>query len=315
MLMWCGLWLVAGQALAATATVSRLRVNAMENPVGIDSDKPSFSWTLEAGEGERGVWQTAYEIRLYTDQACQNEFWTSGKVESGLSVDRPYNGPSLQAASRYYWRVTVWDNKGREATSDEMAYFEMGLMNEGWSGAKWISPTTLKQDEYEITRYDVETDFQVENLAAGIIFAARSQDTYCMWQVNFEAGYPRFRPHVWTNGQASCLVEEDLRPLISLELHKTYHLRIEVDGSVARTYIDDVLIIFSALQDKDTKIMKDLLCRYSIIEASFDDERLKSDAPDFKKVLKDNWNNHKNIVVTGSLHFISAVRKYLVAKK
>ena len=241
-LMWCGLWLVAGQALAATATVSRLRVNAMENPVGIDSDKPSFSWTLEAGEGERGVWQTAYEIRLYTDQACQNEFWTSGKVESGLSVDRPYNGPSLQAASRYYWRVTVWDNKGREATSDEMAYFEMGLMNEGWSGAKWISPTTLKQDEYEITRYDVETDFQVENLAAGIIFAARSQDTYCMWQVNFEAGYPRFRPHVWTNGQASCLVEEDLRPLISLELHKTYHLRIEVDGSVARTYIDDVLI-------------------------------------------------------------------------
>ena len=118
----------------------------------------------------------------------------------------------------------------------------MGLMNEGWSGAKWISPTTLKQDEYEITRYDVETDFQVENLAAGIIFAARSQDTYCMWQVNFEAGYPRFRPHVWTNGQASCLVEEDLRPLISLELHKTYHLRIEVDGSVARTYIDDVLI-------------------------------------------------------------------------
>lgn len=130
MLMWCGLWLVAGQALAATATVSRLRVNAMENPVGIDSDKPSFSWTLEAGESERGVWQTAYEIRLYTDQACQNEFWTSGKVESGLSVDRPYNGPSLQAASRYYWRVTVWDNKGREATSDEMAYFEMGLMNE-----------------------------------------------------------------------------------------------------------------------------------------------------------------------------------------
>ena len=79
--------------------------------------------------------------------------------------------------------------------------------------------------------------------------------------------------------------------------------------------IDDVLIIFSALQDKDTKIMKDLLCRYSIIEASFDDERLKSDAPDFKKVLKDNWNDHKNIVVTGSLHFISAVRKYLVAKK
>lgn len=79
--------------------------------------------------------------------------------------------------------------------------------------------------------------------------------------------------------------------------------------------IDDVLVVFSALQDKDTKIMKELLYQYPIIEASFDDERLKSNALDFKKVLHDNWDNHKNIVVTGSLHFISAVRKYLLTKK
>lgn len=242
MAVWCCFCLWVGQTWASAAKVSRLRVNAMENPVGIDSENPAFTWTLEGRDNERGVLQTAYEIKLYTDKACQEEFWTSGKIESDQSVDCPYGGPSLQAATRYYWHVTVWDNKGRETTSDEMAYFETGLMNEGWSGARWISPTMWAQNHREITRYDVEVDFQVENLAAGIIFAARDNQNYCMWQVNFEAGYPRFRPHVWQAGNASCLAEEDLRPLISLELHKTYHLRIEVDGSVARTYIDDILI-------------------------------------------------------------------------
>ena len=119
-LMWCGLWLMAGHVFAVTA-VSRLRVNAMENPIGIDDSKPAFTWTLTASDEERGILQTAYEVKLYTDKACQNEFWSSGKVESDLSVDRPYDGPALQAGNRYYWRVTVWDNKGGEATSDEMA--------------------------------------------------------------------------------------------------------------------------------------------------------------------------------------------------
>ena len=66
-----------------------------------------------------------------------------------------------------------------------------------------------------------------------------------MWQVNLEAGYPRFRPHIWRGpdlADATCLAEIDLRPFIDVQLHKSYHLRIEVDGDVARTYIDDVLI-------------------------------------------------------------------------
>ena len=66
-----------------------------------------------------------------------------------------------------------------------------------------------------------------------------------MWQVNLEAGYPRFRPHIWRGpdlADATCLAEIDLRPFIDVQLHKSYHLRIEVDGDVARSYIDDVLI-------------------------------------------------------------------------
>ncbi len=39
---------------------------------------------------------------------------------------------------------------------------------------------------------------EIDNLSAGIIFASNAEHShYHMWQVNLEAGYPRFRPHIW----------------------------------------------------------------------------------------------------------------------
>ncbi|MBO5880601.1 MAG: family 78 glycoside hydrolase catalytic domain [Paraprevotella sp.] len=63
-----------------------------------------------------------------------------------------------------------------------------------------------------------------------------------MWQINLEAGYPRFRPHSWRNGTASCLAELDLRPFIAVERNKSYRLRIEVEGKIAKTYINNILV-------------------------------------------------------------------------
>ena len=57
--------------------------------------------------------------------------------------------------------------------------------------------------------------------------------------------------------------------------------------------------------------MKALLIEYPLIQVSFDDERLNSDDINYKDILNKLIDNYKNIVVTGSLHFISEVRKYL----
>ena len=60
-----------------------------------------------------------------------------------------------------------------------------------------------------ITHYSVEADFEIDNLSAGIIFASNAEHShYHMWQVNLEAGYPRFRPHIWRGpdlADATCL--------------------------------------------------------------------------------------------------------------
>ena len=243
--LWCAAGLLGLQS-AQALEVERLRTEAVKNPVGIDVEKPMFSWRMDAGD-ERGVKQTAYEIAVFSDASCTEQVWTSGRVESDRQIDVPYEGDKLQPSTRYYWTVTVWDNKGGESTSTEKAYFETGLMGGGWNGARWIqaTDTPLTSEEEGIQHYSVEADFEVDNISTGVIFAANEdQSHYYMWQVNFETGYARLRPHVYRGDQqfATCLEEIDLRPLIDLQLHQTYHLRIEVDGQTAYTYIDDVLV-------------------------------------------------------------------------
>ena len=243
--LWCAAGLLGLQS-AQALEVERLRTEAVKNPVGIDVEKPMFSWRMDAGD-ERGVKQTAYEIAVFSDAACTEQVWTSGRVESDRQIDVAYEGDKLQPSTRYYWTVTVWDNKGGESTSTEKAYFETGLMGGGWNGARWIqaTDTPLTSEEEGIHHYSVEADFEVDNISTGVIFAANEdQSHYYMWQINFETGYARLRPHVYRGDQqfATCLEEIDLRPLIDLQLHQTYHLRIEVDGQTAYTYIDDVLV-------------------------------------------------------------------------
>ena len=243
--LWCAAGLLGIQS-AQALEVERLRTEAVKNPVGIDVEKPMFSWRMDAGD-ERGVKQTAYEIAVFSDASCTEQVWTSGRVESDRQIDVAYEGDKLQPSTRYYWTVTVWDNKGGESTSTEEAYFETGLMGGGWNGARWIqaTDTPLASEEEGIHHYSVEADFEVDNISTGVIFAANEdQSHYYMWQINFEAGYARLRPHVYRGDQqfATCLEEIDLRPLIDLQLHQTYHLRIEVDGQTAYTYIDEVLV-------------------------------------------------------------------------
>lgn len=76
--------------------------------------------------------------------------------------------------------------------------------------------------------------------------------------------------------------------------------------------INDALVIFSALGDKDIEQMKMVLSDFPLIQVTFDDERSVLTGIDFKKAIKDNLDRYEYLVVTGSLHFISVVRKYLL---
>ncbi len=124
---------------ADALSVEHLRVQSLMNPQGVDEKSPLFSWQLKSGE--RGVVQTAYRLTLTSDAQGETTVWDSGPVTSSSSTCVTAKGLQLQASTRYFWHVTVWDNKGNEATSSEIAYFDTGLMSTArnpLSPAIWI---------------------------------------------------------------------------------------------------------------------------------------------------------------------------------
>ncbi|RHM61490.1 MULTISPECIES: folylpolyglutamate synthase/dihydrofolate synthase family protein [Coprobacillaceae] len=75
--------------------------------------------------------------------------------------------------------------------------------------------------------------------------------------------------------------------------------------------LTDVGIVFSALNDKDIDHMLAMLKDFDVMMASFDDDRSNHQGRDFKEALSLMAAKHQTVVVTGSLHFISTVRKYV----
>jgi alpha-L-rhamnosidase len=119
------LGMFAVQGLAAV-TVSHLRCENLLDPQGIDASRPRLSWVLDAsGPNEK---QTAYEIVV-------DGQWDSGRVESAQSIQVEYGGKELAPATRYTWKVRVWDAEGKASEWSKPATFSTILKE--WR-AKWI---------------------------------------------------------------------------------------------------------------------------------------------------------------------------------
>lgn len=117
--------------------VSKLRIEYLESPSGIDVEKPRFSWLLE-GEG-RNRSQSAYQIVVSSDIQKLNagdwDIWDSGKVNSNRTNQIVFDGASLDSGVKYFWKVKTWDENGLSSNWSEVANWSMGLLNySDWKG-------------------------------------------------------------------------------------------------------------------------------------------------------------------------------------
>lgn len=155
--------------------LSSLKVEYEETPLGIDAEKPRFSWRMASDK--RGQSQSAYQITV-TDQEGQ-EVWNTGKIESDISLNIEYAGKPLQPCTRYDWEVQVWDQDNSLLSAK--SWFETGLMNpsvDAWEGAKWIGggddDLILYPDylpAYNIN-YTLQLDKESGTTKAGFLFGA-----------------------------------------------------------------------------------------------------------------------------------------------
>ncbi len=121
--------------------VTNLRVENLDEPLGIDTSKPRFSWQITSDK--KNVRQTAYQIVVRGDQG---ELWNSGRVESDQQLWVRYGGSQLKSNTACTWKVKVWTTAGEsDWSSDEC--FSIGLLDEGkWTGY-WIGLEQLLPGE------------------------------------------------------------------------------------------------------------------------------------------------------------------------
>ncbi|MDR1600832.1 MAG: family 78 glycoside hydrolase catalytic domain [Tannerella sp.] len=139
----------AGQGVSA----ENLRCEYMKNPLGIDILRPRFSWELVSDE--TGKKQKAYQILVSTAALALEEgradAWNSKKTSGNATGQIYYAGQPLQANTMYYWKVRVWDEKGKPSEWSPPARFLTGPLNAGDWTAQWIGEeetTVVPADRY-----------------------------------------------------------------------------------------------------------------------------------------------------------------------
>lgn len=117
-----------------------LRVEYLENPVGIDITNPRFSWVLTSEE--RAKKQSAYQILVASSPNLLDngsvDLWNSGKVISSTTNQIEYSGKTLESRMQVYWKVRSWDNDDNPSEWSDIAYWSMGLLNFSDWEAGWI---------------------------------------------------------------------------------------------------------------------------------------------------------------------------------
>ncbi len=125
---------LAAHAIAPTS----LKTEFLENPLGIDTAKPRFSWIVE--DSKPGAKQTAYQIQAASrpDGFSTPDLWDSGKVASDETLGLEYAGKPLASGALVWWQVKIWNGADQESAWSQPARFSVGLLDPRNWKAKWI---------------------------------------------------------------------------------------------------------------------------------------------------------------------------------
>lgn len=227
----------AGDKLAVTG----LTAERQAAPLGLGAASPRLGWQLQSSA--RGTAQSAYQVQVASTASSLAEgdadIWDSGRVESDQSVLVPYGGPALKPATRYQWRVRVWDQAGNGSDWSAPAWWETGLLSPDDWDAEWIAAP--ESDHW--TDVTIETELTVVNDALGVFFRANGPGDAYMWQFANFGGNPVLRPHVRVGGAWTLLKQVPIGHVIPPEEFGGPHtMTITASGNTITTWIEGELV-------------------------------------------------------------------------
>jgi len=144
------------QSAPATKTsdvnVQNLKCEYLSDPIAIKEQHPALSWQLASSQKANS--QKAYSIIVAGSPAllAQNkgDYWSTGKINSSNSTQVIYRGKALIPRQKVYWKVMIWDEKGRPSAWSAGASWSKGLSDADWT-AKWIGQTIDENPNEPVT--------------------------------------------------------------------------------------------------------------------------------------------------------------------
>jgi alpha-L-rhamnosidase len=165
--------LLAGCSHKSRPALYSLRCENMNNPLGIDTIIPRFSWKIKTDKN--GMSQKAFQIIIASDSLLLDEkkadLWNSGKVLSTASIAVPYQGVKLAARSIGYWKVRIWDENDNVSGWSEKAWFSVGLLDQDDWEASYIG---LSSDVGDVEFPQLRKTFNLSELKGRILLHVNS---------------------------------------------------------------------------------------------------------------------------------------------
>ncbi len=146
-------------------TLYGLQTEQRHAPLGLGERHPRLSWKLASDR--RGAAQSAYRLTAAERAEDLDDparlVWDSGRRDSADGFLVPWGGQMLRSATRYHWRVEVWDETGARAASAQ-TWFETGLLHHDDWAAVWIGRDPDRQPPVDPPQDGSEPGFSMPPL-------------------------------------------------------------------------------------------------------------------------------------------------------
>ena len=135
---------------ASTAAPKELTVEFIRKPsdVLVRDNTPEFGWRVP----NAAVFQLAYQILVATSKTNIDnnigDAWDSGQIRSSNSSNVSYNGLALKSATKYYWKVRLWDEHNRLGNYSEPQVFELGITDNLLTTPNIFQVERIKPDRF-----------------------------------------------------------------------------------------------------------------------------------------------------------------------
>lgn len=128
---------------------SGLMVEFIRDPqyVSILDPRPEFSWIVPDNAGK----QTAFQILISSSKELlskdMGDLWNGVRTAGSSSVEVQYAGDRLSDNSSYFWKVRIWDRRGRPSSWSEIQSFKTGVLRDYATTGNRFTETLIRPEK------------------------------------------------------------------------------------------------------------------------------------------------------------------------